>query len=518
MNRRMLCFLVVCACASAWAQPLLPPGTMVNAADYKYDLSPGAIASVFGQDLAGGYAAAASVPLPAELAGTRVEATDGTRTVALPVYMVSPSQVNVQVPWDLGPRITVRVKGPHGETRPYTLALSERAPRLFTWNMAGTGTAIATRADGTPADQDHPVQPGEWITLWANGLGAVEPALPAGHPANDGSEGRPLHRVTGQTKVWIDGQPAEVLFAGLAPYNVGLYQINVRVPYSDRRGQVQIALEVDDSVAQGGLTMPLRPNGFYWALSAGKFPNGQTRTAAGPDAAVAFLHDDLEAWGPEGFRRWSSHSELGGAYAAAAGLALTLRHAGAMVYDNNGIDDGGHQGFYGVPDGQPAEAGRAKWLSQSTNYRVVHATHFRLTSPAVIDEIVSYFDANGDSGLPFDPNNVYNGFRMNIWSDGPGGVPAADTFTGDVFSSETADGRFEVSPAAAVRVFPDGAADAIGRLAFRLAAPVTLPAGDYWFASDVAVPEPIRPAAGVLHLSGNHAERAIPGQRVSLEP
>ncbi len=64
--------------------------TSVNAADYSLNLAPGALASAFGTDLAAATEQAKGLPLPTELAGTRVLVNG---KAALLLY-VSPSQIN----------------------------------------------------------------------------------------------------------------------------------------------------------------------------------------------------------------------------------------------------------------------------------------------------------------------------------------------------------------------------------------------------------------------------------------
>jgi len=263
MNGKWLIVIAICVCAVASAQPVLPPGTAVNAADYSYDTSPGALVSIFGDGLAPELQVASTLPLPTTLAGTSVEATNGNQKVLLPLIMVSPGQINAQLPYDLGFGITIRVKTANGEARPYTFRLNRRAPKLFTWNQDGKGPAVVTHAaDNSPVEPDNPVQSGEWITIWANSLGEVNPPIRAGEGANDGSEDHPLNRVTGHVRVLIGGQEAEVSYAGLAPYQAGLYQINVRAPDFEQSGVVEIKIIVDEIESQGSLTMPVKPETF----------------------------------------------------------------------------------------------------------------------------------------------------------------------------------------------------------------------------------------------------------------
>ena len=114
LHSALLVLLTGALCPISFAQPMLPPATLVNAADYTYDLSPGAIGAIFGERLSTGMEAAQSLPLPTSLGGTSVEASDGVRTALLPLFMVSEGQLNVQIPYGMGPELTIRVTGPHG--------------------------------------------------------------------------------------------------------------------------------------------------------------------------------------------------------------------------------------------------------------------------------------------------------------------------------------------------------------------------------------------------------------------
>jgi uncharacterized protein (TIGR03437 family) len=103
---------------------------------------------------------------------------------------------------------------------------------------------IATHASGTLITAKVPAQPGEEIVLWAYGLGSTSPAVPTGaasptpaavlaQPLTLGfdftpnaSPSRPYINPLLMTAI---AQPAPD-FAGLAPGQFGLYQINVRIP------------------------------------------------------------------------------------------------------------------------------------------------------------------------------------------------------------------------------------------------------------------------------------------------
>jgi uncharacterized protein (TIGR03437 family) len=57
--------------------------------------------------------------------------------------------------------------------------------------------------------------------------------------------------------VTVDGAPAEVVFAGLTPGAVRLYQINLRVPADARTGDLAVAITQGDAQSNPGV-LPVR--------------------------------------------------------------------------------------------------------------------------------------------------------------------------------------------------------------------------------------------------------------------
>ena len=100
-------------------------------------------------------------------------------------------------------------------------------------NQGGTGQA-STLIAGTASlaapsgafSNSRPAKVGEYISIYATGLGDVSnrPAAGAASPTS------PLSYTVAAPEVTIGGVPAPVIFSGLAPGFVGLYQINVQVP------------------------------------------------------------------------------------------------------------------------------------------------------------------------------------------------------------------------------------------------------------------------------------------------
>lgn len=203
--------------------PVINENGVVNAASFSTDavVSPGSIASIFGRGLAGETLAVPTLPLPTALGGVRVE-VNGT---AAPIFFVSPTQINFQVPTNMiTDSLVVRVcfgplRGPD-----YFGRLVFEAPGIF----ATRGTqAAAANQDSSFNSAENPAAAGSVVQVYATGLGATDPAIPSGHP---GAFSEPFNRTVATPVVLIDRLPAEVLFSAVAPGFVGLYQVNARIP------------------------------------------------------------------------------------------------------------------------------------------------------------------------------------------------------------------------------------------------------------------------------------------------
>ncbi len=189
------------------------------------------IASVFGLNLAPSTAVAnLAPPLPATLNGTTLTMENGAQTI--PLFFVSANQVNFQVPFiTTGPQQLTITQGTQSVTIPVTLV--SYAPALFSTNSQGSGqaatiianTAIVAAPAGT-FPGSRPAQIGEYVSIYATGLGDVSnrPALGTASP------GSPLAQTLTTPTVMIGGVKASVIFSGLAPGYVGLYQVNAQVP------------------------------------------------------------------------------------------------------------------------------------------------------------------------------------------------------------------------------------------------------------------------------------------------
>jgi len=181
-------------------------------------------------------------PFPALLGGVSVS-IDG---YSCPIYSVSPTQLNVIVPYEVALNPTglanIQVTNGSAKSNVVQVYLTDAAPGAFSQTQDGIGPAAALHnATGTLITPSEPAQPGEYIQLYVTGLGTVTPAI------SDGAVGptsplswSDLYGASSLTVQFDDynsfdcstGCVGSIEYAGLVPTLAGLYQINVQVPTS----------------------------------------------------------------------------------------------------------------------------------------------------------------------------------------------------------------------------------------------------------------------------------------------
>ncbi len=206
-------FLAVAAPAITGTGVFVNPHGITDAASNTpgNPVSPGSIVSIYGSGLAPRTVAAEGTALPLSLANVAVE-INGIRA---PMYFVSPSQINVQIPSEIaGSEAKFLVTNAGESSSPVAVPLALTSPTIFSADLSGAGLGIITHADFSLVTAANPAAAAEVVVVWATGLGSASPGL----------------------ELWVGGAKAEVLFAGPHPLWPGLYQINVRLPTALGRG------------------------------------------------------------------------------------------------------------------------------------------------------------------------------------------------------------------------------------------------------------------------------------------
>lgn len=211
-----------CAVTAAAPKPVLSSVASAAVMDSRFPVAPGSIISLFGDDFAPAPRIPGSTSLPRQIDSTMVLINN----VAAPLYFLAKTQINAQVPFEIGPGPAVlQVKRGEEFSGRLNLSVVAAAPGLFTVSQDGRGAAVAV--DGVTnrlIDAQNPAAAGQYVVLYATGLGALRDGAGSGEPFAAASEAVTRPGVT------VGGRAATVHYAGAAPGYVGLYQINIQVP------------------------------------------------------------------------------------------------------------------------------------------------------------------------------------------------------------------------------------------------------------------------------------------------
>lgn len=223
--------------------PTLSRGGTIHNLDPKPSglLAPGLVAQIYGSGLAAISESTGTVPLSNNYKGTSVL----VGPYEAPLYYVSPEQLVVQLPNELPPNQRYPVVIVRGSvvTVPDQIDVVAVQPGVAAF---ADGRIIAQHADFSLVDARNPARRGEFLVMYLAGLGSTSPAVITGVPSPGTS---PLPVLTSRPVVSVDGATAELVYAGLTPSGIGLYQVNFKVPDNAR-----LNVPLDVIVKQGAYT------------------------------------------------------------------------------------------------------------------------------------------------------------------------------------------------------------------------------------------------------------------------
>ncbi|MGB6944210.1 MAG: hypothetical protein WBE37_17550 [Bryobacteraceae bacterium] len=261
-------------------------------------MCPGGLAAVYGTGFGSG------------AASTVVVTVGGQKAY---VYPPTPTQVNVQLPFDLPVgSTTLTVTTGAGTSAPFNVTLSSVAPSILfaPGSTSATSDGYITTATGVAISNTNLANAGDTLVLYATGLGPTTPAVsPAAGPASSTVSLAPLPTLT------VGGAAAKVLFAGIGAGEAGVYQINFTVP-ATVQGSVPVVLSIGGQ-SSNSVTLPLF--GISSVVNAASFLN--TGTAA-PEEMVSIFANGL-----------GSANELTGIFPAtsAQGVSVTINGVAATI-------------------------------------------------------------------------------------------------------------------------------------------------------------------------------------------
>lgn len=239
--------------------PFVHAGGVVNGASFvpapDNFVAPNSIVSIFGTDLALRTEAVTSDTLqagrlPRRLGGISVNI--GGQLA--PLYFVSPTQINAQLPDNLTPRApawklaVVREGLGNSPAAVADVHVRESAPGLFPV-VAHVDFSVVGR--GEPAGS-RPAAPGEVVILFGTGFGPTQPPVGTGELPPFAASVLLPH------SVFLGGQelaPEQVLYFGQAPLFAGLHQVNIVLPEGLTPGDYEVQVEVAGALSQTGVVI-----------------------------------------------------------------------------------------------------------------------------------------------------------------------------------------------------------------------------------------------------------------------
>ncbi len=183
------------------------------------------------------------LPLQIDFVSVTCDVPSAGISVPAGVVYVSPTQVNVQLPWELQGQSSVQMKVViDGDlfSSVVTVPVANYNPQFFTY---GSDIAVAQDSSYNLITTSNPAKRGSpFIIMYVNGLGPVTNQPADGNPAVNST-------TTTTPTVSFGGVNGNVLFSGLTPGFPGLYQINVAIPTTVTAGSA-----VPVTVSIGGVT------------------------------------------------------------------------------------------------------------------------------------------------------------------------------------------------------------------------------------------------------------------------
>jgi uncharacterized protein (TIGR03437 family) len=204
-------------------------GAVANPATYSAAVSPGMLVAVFGTNLASAASTASGSPLPYSLGGVSA-AVNG---IAAPLAYVSPTQVNLQIPYEVGAGPAVLGIDNNGQIAGFQFQISASAPGIFADANGSLSPTPAVPRAGT-------------TTLLMVGAGEVTNLIRTAYSPSSAATYKPLLPLS----VTVGGVPVFLETVGLAPLQFGVTQVKFTLPPSVPAGVQPVVVTV------GGVSSP----------------------------------------------------------------------------------------------------------------------------------------------------------------------------------------------------------------------------------------------------------------------
>ena len=217
--------------------------SVVNAGDGSKAIAPGGLISIFGTQFSPVNIATKEIPVPTALADSCLSVNG----LPVPMLFVSSTQINAQMPFEAIGNVTLILRTPGGISDNFNTVVLPGAPSIFLASIDGLGSSVPTVVRGSNNElvtDSNPVHKNDYLIIYLTGLGITNPAVQTGMPGPT----NPLASAIVSPTVTLGGSSLQVLFAGMSPEEVGVYQINVKVPTS-----VPSGLSIPLKIKQGSV-------------------------------------------------------------------------------------------------------------------------------------------------------------------------------------------------------------------------------------------------------------------------
>jgi uncharacterized protein (TIGR03437 family) len=211
--------------------------------------APQSIVSAYGTNLATSTGPATALPLPTTLDGTTVTVTDSTGVArAAPLFYVSPTQVNYEIPEGTAPGpATVTIKNQNGTTQTAQIQIGNTSPGLFALNSSGL---VAAWVLPVVSGIQQNLVPVYQLSASKSVIALPVDLGPSTEQVYLEMYGTGIRNATGVTAT-VGGLSVPVLFFGAAPGYAGEDQVNIGpLPRSlAGKGSVNISLTAGGQTA-----------------------------------------------------------------------------------------------------------------------------------------------------------------------------------------------------------------------------------------------------------------------------
>jgi uncharacterized protein (TIGR03437 family) len=216
---------------------------VTNLADGATSIAPGSLVKIQGTDLSPVRQATSERPLPTALG----ESCITVNGLPIPLILVSNTEINAQIPFEITGTATLILRTPGGVSDNFNLQVAPTAPSVFRAMVAGLDSPVPTIVNGRNGllvTGSNPVKRGDSIVIYLTGMGKTNPPVDSGIAAPS----NPLAKTISEPTVLLGGRELPVVYAGLTPGEVGVYQINANIPFD-----VPTGFSIPLVINQGGV-------------------------------------------------------------------------------------------------------------------------------------------------------------------------------------------------------------------------------------------------------------------------